>query len=723
MLRHLLNLSIPIALIFVSAILLVQDFRREEALEHTEESPLASAISISGDVKRKPKKRMLWFSVKTSQNLFRQDTVRTVQNSSAVIEIEGGGRIELGENSMIVLERSKDRVAIDFVSGNIFSKGGGKGLVVRSQGMDLDVGNAKVELKRDKAGAASINVQEGKITVAAEGKQVTIAENQMASITQEGVGEVEDIPVKLLAPDRNALVFTGEEHALLDFKWESLKPLNDSVLEVSADSDFRTLVKSISAKSRSLVTSVKLAKGVYHWRVRSQGSSLTESRRMEIQEKVPIRLINPPQGHRVRFAKVAPRMIFRWLGPDYFETYTLEIAADSQFKTLLKTEEVEGDPQAAVELDHNGEIFWRVRGKSERIQIEDSSPVGTFALSKLDRLEPPEPLSPPPGSTIASGKDASTVQLRWNAIEGATEYQVEIAADEGFSDILEKLKTPRNQTQWTARSIGRYFWRVSVYDLDGEYVESRQGRDFIIVSSVPVKILKPQDGFTIRYRTEIPEIPLEWEEDGKIRTYQIELARDLAFTDRPRSFKTEDSEYTLTPKELTHEEADGQYFWKVKGLDAEGRVLRVSGINRFELKFERVEKPLPSTEVESPESGEILQLGESDNPLLKWKAPDIPQPDPAPGSRAPAATESIESYEVTLRATDGKGGVRKLKSITPELSLKNLPPGKYTWTVQYITSRGRRSPTSEARSIELKEVAAIPVPSIFPVIIESTVIE
>src|SRR5690349_21810731 len=115
-------LIVPVIVIVVSSTLLVQDFRSEGVATLSGEAPLAAVKLAVGDVKRKPPKRMVWFDLRTSASVFRNESVRTAKGSSATIVFPDGASIEVGESSLIVLEVTKNKVAVDFVSGNIFSK-------------------------------------------------------------------------------------------------------------------------------------------------------------------------------------------------------------------------------------------------------------------------------------------------------------------------------------------------------------------------------------------------------------------------------------------------------------------------------------------------------------------------------------------------------------------------------------------------------------------------
>jgi FecR-like protein len=99
-----------------------------------------------------------------------------------------------------------------------------------------------------------------------------------------------------------------------------------------------------------------------------------------------------------------------------------------------------------------------------RVQVDAS---GSVSRPKAILLAP-EPLAPPTASSLRFfNKEPVSVAFRWTSVEGAAAYQLEIAENNRFDRLLNRLNLHDAETKLDGLAAGIYWWRVRSIDSDG----------------------------------------------------------------------------------------------------------------------------------------------------------------------------------------------------------------------------------------------------------------
>ncbi len=173
--------------------------------------------------------------------------------------------------------------------------------------------------------------------------------------------------------------------------------------------------------------------------------------------------------------------------------------------------------------------------------------------------------------------------------------------------------------------------------------------------------------------------PLTWEAVKHAERYHIEVSSQSDFS-LVLWERTTESARTPLP-----DLADGEYFVRVRGIDALG----LEGLNRMQ-QLELDARPQPPAPLE-PADGAVLR-GEA--PKLRW-------------------TDSAEatSYRLQIAMDDGFADLATDQHNLAASSFEppELSPGKYFWRLASISSTGEQGPFGPSRSLELKPVPATPL--------------
>lgn len=270
------------------------------------------------------------------------------------------------------------------------------------------------------------------------------------------------------------------------FRWSAVPGADHYEFALAADSAFNSPVLGSDGHFTSLTTratiSSTLTNGTYWWHVRAITKSGTPSswsvpRRLVMAWTAAPSLVSPRNGGAVSFP--AP-LLFSWRPVAGAVKYQLAIGTDAALGSLLGGRPVETsatDLAPAVTL-HVGTYYWAVTpvdaegNKGTRSKIRSfrwAWPAVATNLHVQDLVGPADVTDP----TFGSAFDAALFlpQFSWNAVPGATRYEVEINSDESWATgsrvccsdkILAPVFTPTKPL-----ISNRYYWRVRAFDANG----------------------------------------------------------------------------------------------------------------------------------------------------------------------------------------------------------------------------------------------------------------
>lgn len=151
----------------------------------------------------------------------------------------------------------------------------------------------------------------------------------------------------------------------------------------------------------------------------------------------------------MRFMMPALPGAVSWLG---------QIAEDAQFEKIL-LEETSTTPQLSFADLPDGQYLLRVRAADEN-GLQGRDAMHAFELD----ARPFAPLLNAPGTRVRT----ATPEMQWSAVVGASGYQIQLARDAAFAEMLvaeqttdTRLKPPKELAP------GTYHWRVASVDAEG----------------------------------------------------------------------------------------------------------------------------------------------------------------------------------------------------------------------------------------------------------------
>jgi photosystem II stability/assembly factor-like uncharacterized protein len=365
-------------------------------------------------------------------------------------------------------------------------------------------------------------------------------------------------PVALLTPNDSAI----NVHRPVDFAWSSSVRSMTYRLQVSTIPAFGNgIVLDTATGGLTFRFGVLDPARNYYWRVFASNAGGTDSAaavRMFLTAPgapAPPALLQPPPG------SLQPRIVaLTWRKKTDASDYHVRLALDSilirQVSNVFLTDTVFVPPQ----LQYDSTYFWTVSARNAGGE-GDSAIVSRFRTIPSPPA-PPNLSSPPNGDTL----QASSLQLVWDVSTGSTAYHAQLSRDPAFGSMVfdDTIRAGTSVPIAGLTSGTRYYWRVRGRN-------AWEWGNFTITWTF--KVALAPEAPTIVYpapgSADInPSGPVtfRWGSTSNTSRYQIQVALVQSFA----RVVFDDSTVTTTAKLVSPLAHATRYFWRVRGISANG---------------------------------------------------------------------------------------------------------------------------------------------------------
>jgi hypothetical protein len=329
---------------------------------------------------------------------------------------------------------------------------------------------------------------------------------------------------------------------LINFSWDAVIEATDYQLQISTDGGFWTIIydQTITTTTHSYTLPEVDS---YYWRVRGKNATLTglwsTPSRLTLSLPAP-NLVAPADI----FTTNASELTFSWDSVAGATDYRIQISFDNTFAYVMydQTTAITSHTQAFI---YPYIYYWRVQGLN-----------GDWSAIRQFTIELPTVNLIAPADMMTTSNP--TITFSWEAVAGATDYQIEITITNPFGPVIySQTVTNPTHTQFVA-DAGTYYWKVRARNntLLGEWSLARQ---FTTEPFPPVTLIAPSDQANISD----PTIPFSWDAMAGATSYQIQISTDITFATVT---------YDQTVTNPTHTQFIGTnaiHYWRVRAkLDA-----------------------------------------------------------------------------------------------------------------------------------------------------------
>lgn len=290
--------------------------------------------------------------------------------------------------------------------------------------------------------------------------------------------------------------------------------------------------------------------------------------------------------------------VFSWGLVSGATNYNLHVSTDPGFSTLVINEYTASLSYSHLtpDLDNYTQYYWKVRSYDGSIWSSFSA-----AFSFRTELAAPVLSTPSDASIFAS----LTPTLTWNTVTGATAYDLQVATDVIFTNIVESAAGETGTSYALTTTLNNYtvyYWRVRATD-GSETAGYSAPFTFRTLVTTPV-LSSPADEAVVQPVNTV----FDWDDVTGATSYRLQVATDAGFTNIVSNITGIGSSGHTLSAALDYYTA---YYWRVSAFDGANETV-FSSVWSFE------------TEIDAPDlvSPGYLSPGNSIHPTLVWRTVD-----------------------------------------------------------------------------------------------------
>lgn len=382
-------------------------------------------------------------------------------------------------------------------------------------------------------------------------------------------------------------------------------------------------------------------------------------------------------------------VLFQWQGFPTNTQVTLWLGANRKNMKEIKTADL--NSASLLTKLPSGRQFWKLVAKSA-----DGKTIKESAVyrSEIVPRYAPTLVYPTADAEVPAFNNPASVEFKWQTSADVKQITLDIWSDDKLSQkITSKIFTKEDSFKLPALKHGAYFWRMSASYADSEKPIIGKVQKFVLKPSdqvsiqslakeqIKVDFTMPEADLT-QYYIDKPQLGLTWQssKDENVATWRLRILEENADPSAAQQL-------TSTEKRISAPVTKpGRYIASVEALDKYGSVLGTSPSQALTLAALPL---LPAPQL-NPADGP-LQATRDGRSTLQWGP--VPQ---------------AKEYWLTIRK-DGKE-LRKSRSTTTSLALKNLLPGEYEVEISATDAYGRQSEPGTPRKLVVPETSGVKAP-------------
>ncbi len=345
------------------------------------------------------------------------------------------------------------------------------------------------------------------------------------SLEYEGVG-IDDIQIFLPGANINPPTLSNPTNSAINVStaptvsWQAASCADNYRLQVSTSSTFAsTIVNQIITGTSQNLTGLGFST-TYYWRVNSNKDAMTSAwspvysfTTVAPPPTVPVHM-TPADGAR---GISTTNSAVQWNASPGASSYRVQVSTSSTFATTLIDNNVSASFASLPNLPNFTTYYWRVNATNVS---------GTSAWSQpwSFRTElAPTVLVLPQNNQIELGIPTTLV---WEPMPGINRYQLQIATDLNFAQIVLDVNTiPQARYETSQLENNKvYYWRVKLFAPDGEPSNWSAARKFTTIVATPELALPFDGALDMSTMTS-----LSWNAvQGEVQ-YRLQVSTDMSF--------------------------------------------------------------------------------------------------------------------------------------------------------------------------------------------------
>lgn len=362
------------------------------------------------------------------------------------------------------------------------------------------------------------------------------------------------MPVANVKPDDNSRII----EIPVRMEWTAAGGEATYDLEVASDMNFANVViRRITQVNSDDIGSFDGLKAYtqYWWRVRPRsvsGVDIAWSKPYTFRTKIGAAIAQMPLHQATDISTTTK---FEWKPVDGAETYSITISKNADLSSPIATAEniTSSSYMPSAELDLATMYYWNVQAMSTNDGNTTSS-TWSFTTAAAKIAATPTLVAPENAAILPTG----SVELKWEAIQNATSYDVQVSADQNFATLAYDGKG-QTASSWTIdvnTPEQTLYWRVR--SVNGAGVSTWSGaRRFSTAAealAAPSLVSPPSNSIKVE-----PSVIFSWLNNPKAESYHVQVSKNENFTELVYNKNKIIGQSTL-PIQLAN---STKYYWRV----------------------------------------------------------------------------------------------------------------------------------------------------------------
>jgi hypothetical protein len=489
--------------------------------------PAGHVVKANRELRKRRSNSLIWENAGPEEVLFYYDSVRTLSQSSATLNLQGQTELHLSENTLVTLEpqsKTDAQIRLRFTHGDLRARNPFAATRIESDSWSLNLSKgSEMSLRQTGEGHFEVEVLKGNLQFEKDSAQTALAENEILKIEDNKVGP----PLKLSAgvqfegPEFQRF-YSFEARAMVPVQWKGSAQL----LQISGkEKVIRTL------EPNQTLQRLELEPGKYTLRLLHHGQ-VSQAKEIEVWQSPRLHLLSPFPRDRVQthesisfvWSEVPEAQKYKFIITDLVTGQITEKEVRTHFFDFSFSEErpvqwkVIGIDRDGYEIPapYANEIYPRhemlqaprlknpeLRTPASKKKLQPGSSLPRSGASRFGWLWiwlVPRAQAQAAAPSIAKASDYEAV-FAWEAVLGADQYTIEISDTPDFRNPRLSKTVRRTEFAWSDFSLGTYFWRVAAGSSKGRMgVFSEPAK--IVLEKLPAAATET-DGILIRKRAKL----------------------------------------------------------------------------------------------------------------------------------------------------------------------------------------------------------------------------
>jgi hypothetical protein len=433
------------------------------------EKPAGIVVKKSNELRRRSLNSLVWEKSAENESVFYYDSILTLAQSTARLQLEGGIEVELSENTLVTIEPREKKlnaeIRLKFERGNLQARNPYRETKIEGSGFQVDLARgSELQLRQTGEREFEVQLKKGEAQVASGGGSVALNEDGLLRIAGGKAQELkldQDLKWQTVPEHR---IYTHEGEVLVALSWKGVA----TELRLQSLGRPEQVVPLTSGQSE---VQLPLPVG-HHLAYLRSGGRTSAPAEVEVWRAPVLHLIMPLPRNRLRTAE---QNTFLW-------TRTPEVASYELHIDGLQTHVHEKSAANSLNL---------------KFSDEDDALWGVWGVDKQGYLIPPlykypvfmrhEPLAAPKlfspklrqpashrhdGASLwkwmieaviptAHADDEWEAYFAWEKVPGADRYIIEISESADFRNLVLSRETKKPEFVWSDYRKRVYYWRVA----------------------------------------------------------------------------------------------------------------------------------------------------------------------------------------------------------------------------------------------------------------------